>query len=283
ETRAYPLQILTWHEIVNDTVGGVPVSVSYCPLCNSAIAVDRRVGDRVLDFGVSGHLWNSSMVMWDRQTRSLWGHFTAEGLAGRLAGVELETYPVTIAAWSDFRDAHPDALVLSRDTGHTRPYGSNPYPGYDDVSKPPFAFDGEVDGRYAAKTRVLGVELDGRSAAIVRVRLRSESVVPFELDSSQLVAFWTAGTASGLDERTVAEGRDVGSAAVFVPVVAGRELTFAGDADSAIHDVQTGSTWSIFGTAVDGELAGAQLTAVPHVDTFWFAWAAFHPDTAVID
>ncbi|HKX70388.1 MAG TPA: DUF3179 domain-containing protein, partial [Acidimicrobiales bacterium] len=166
DARAYPLQVMTWHEIVNDTVDGVPVAVTYCPLCNTAVAYDRRLGDRVLDFGTSGMLYNSALVMYDRQTESLWSHFTAEGIVGHLAGQELEVYPVAVVAWADWREAHPDGLVLSRDTGHDRDYGSNPYPGYDDIDSPAFLFEGEVDGRLAAKERVIGIERDGDAVAV---------------------------------------------------------------------------------------------------------------------
>jgi len=160
DARAYPIQVMIWHEIVNDTVGDTPVSVTYCPLCNTAVAVDRRVGDRVLSFGTSGSLYQSALVMYDRQTESLWSHFTGQAIAGVLTGAELDSYPVATVAWSDWRDAHPDGLVLSRDTGHDRDYGRNPYPGYDDIDNPPFLFEGEVDARLAAKTRIVGVGLD---------------------------------------------------------------------------------------------------------------------------
>ncbi|NNE13139.1 MAG: DUF3179 domain-containing protein, partial [Ilumatobacter sp.] len=146
DARAYPVQIMTWHEIVNDTVGGTPVTVSYCPLCNSAVAYDRRLGDRILDFGTSGLLYNSALVMYDRQTQTLWSHFTGQGIIGELTGEELVTYPLATVAWSTWRDTNPDGLVLSRDTGFSRDYGRNPYPGYDRVDGVPFLFQGEVDG-----------------------------------------------------------------------------------------------------------------------------------------
>ena len=152
ESRAYPVQIMTWHEIVNDTVGGVPVAVTYCPLCNSALVYDRRLDDRVLEFGTSGLLLNSSLVMYDRQTETLWSHFTGAGIVGELTGEELETYAVATVAWQTWRDANPDGLVLSRDTGFDRSYGQNPYPGYDEVNGRPFLYEGEVDGRYTAMT-----------------------------------------------------------------------------------------------------------------------------------
>ena len=115
-TRAYPVQVMTWHEIVNDTVGEVPVAVTYCPLCNSGVAFCRQVGDRLLDFGTSGMLYADNLVMYDRQTESLWPQLTGQASVGVLTGTRLESLPVGVAGWDQFRRAHPDALVLSRDT-----------------------------------------------------------------------------------------------------------------------------------------------------------------------
>ena len=282
ESRAYPVQILIWHELVNDTLDGVPVTVSYCPLCNSAIAYDRRIDDRVLDFGTSGMLYNSALVMYDRQTESLWSHFTGQAIIGALTGTELEIFPMTTVSWAQWREANPDALVLSRETGHSRNYGVNPYPGYDDVGQSPFLFDGEVDGRLAAKQRVVGIERGGESVAIVTEHLAVEDVIEVDVGGSPVVVWSTEGTASALDRATVSDGRDVGATGAFQPVVDGQALTFTADGDGFVDD-QTGSRWNVFGEAVSGSLSGERLTKVEHVDTFWFAWAAFRPDTTIVD
>ncbi len=282
DARAYPVQVMTWHEIVNDTFGDDPVTVSYCPLCNSAIAYDREVGDRVLDFGTSGRLYNSSLVMYDRQTESLWSHFTGRAVIGELTGTELDTLPVATVSWDDFRTAHPDGLVLSRDTGFARDYGRNPYPGYDDVDVSPFLFDGEVDGRLAAQTRVVTVRGDDETVALPQDELAEERVVTAEVDGSEVVFLLEPGTASALDARTVAGGRDVGAVGVFRPEVDGRTLTFRPGDDGGFVDDQTGSTWNVLGGATSGPLAGSSLTPVEHLDTFWFAIAAFEPDTRIV-
>ncbi|MDJ0768240.1 MAG: DUF3179 domain-containing protein [Ilumatobacter sp.] len=281
DARAYPVQILTWHEIVNDTVGGVPVSVTYCPLCNSAVAYDRRLGDQILDFGTSGLLWNSALVMYDRQTETLWSHFTGEGIIGELTGQALDDFPLATVAWSTWRDANPDGLVLSRETGFSRQYGANPYPGYDNVDGVPFLFEGEVDGRYTALTRIVGVERDGEALGIPLIDLQAQQVVAAEFDGSPLVAWWTDGVASALDTSAISQGQDVGATGVFVPVVDGTELTFTPNGDGFVDD-QTGSTWNVLGDAVDGPLTGSELEALSHVDTFWFAWSTFRPDTVVV-
>jgi hypothetical protein len=281
ESRAYPVQVLIWHEIVNDTIDGTPVTVTYCPLCNSAIAYDRRLDDRVLDFGTSGLLYNSALVMYDRQTETLWSHFTGEAAIGHLTGAVLDVLPMSTVSWEDWREANPDGLVLSRDTGFDRSYGRNPYPGYDDVTSSPFLFDGEVDGRLAAKERILGIERDGDAAAVQLDSLREDGVEELDLGSEKLVAWVLDGTASALDAGTVSGGRDVGATGVFSRIVDGEELRFSADGDGFVDD-RTGSNWNVLGRATDGPLAGTQLEAVPHVDTFWFAWAAFRPDTIVV-
>lgn len=281
EARAYPLQILVWHEIVNDTVAGIPVAVTYCPLCNSAFAYDRRHEGRVLEFGVSGALWHSSLVMFDRQTFSLWSHFTGQGLLGVFASDQLEQFPVSLASWSQFKTARPDGIVLSRDTGFTKDYGRNPYPGYDDVGSPPFLFEGEVDGRYAAKTRLVGLDLPAGPQAVTNDRLEADRVVALTDGDRPLVVWWQPGTGSALDADTVADGKDVGTTGAFEAVLDGQTLTFE-PVDGAFRDHETASTWNVFGTATAGPLTGRQLTAVPHVDTFWFAWAVFQPDTAIV-
>ena len=138
DARAYPLQILIWHEIVNDVVGGVPVSVTFCPLCNSAIVFDRRLNGVVYDFGTSGNLRNSDLIMWDRQTESWWQQFTGQAIVGELTGRTLTFLPASIISWGDFKAANPEGEVLSRDTGFRRTYGLNPYAGYDRANNPPF-------------------------------------------------------------------------------------------------------------------------------------------------
>lgn len=280
EARAYPMQIMMWHEIVNDTIAGSPVTVTYCPLCNTAVAYDRRLGDRILDFGTSGGLYFSALVMYDRQTESLWSHFTAEGLAGVLAGRSLDTYPAQIVSWEAWRDAHPDGLVLSRDTGHSRAYGDNPYDGYDDIDEPPFLFDEEVDGRLAGKERIVAFGQDEDPVAVRLDEVADSGVYETDLDGDPVVVLHIPGTASGLEAGNVAGGRDVGAVGVFRPVVDGEKLSFSRDGDGFV-DEETGSRWDIFGLAASGPLEGTQLEQIEHVDTFWFAWAAYSPDTRI--
>ena len=282
DSRAYPIEIMTWHEIVNDTVDNTPVTVSYCPLCNSAIAYDRRLGNRILGFGTSGKLYQSALVMYDRQTESLWSHFTAQAVAGVLTGAQLQTIPVALVSWRDWRHAHPRGLVLSRDTGFDRPYGRNPYPGYDDVNTPPFLYSGKVDGRFAAKERVTGVRNGDDAIAILNRDLKRHPAIETSVGGRDVVVWRKPGTASALDDSDLPNGRDVGAIGAFEPVVDGQHLTFEATKDG-FRDHETGSSWDVLGRATSGALGGRQLTPVEHVDTFWFAWAAFQPNTRVVD
>jgi len=280
EVRAYPIQIMTWHEIVNDTIGGIPVTVSYCPLCNSALAYDRRVGDRIFDFGTSGSLFNSSLVMYDRQSESLWTHFEGKAVVGALTGERLTTLPISTTSWQQFRDANPDALVLSRDTGFNRAYGRNPYPGYDDVTTSPFLFDGVVDGRLAAKARVLVVRSDdGPAVALPLDTLFEQLVMPFTAQGRQVVALLERGNSSALDGRDLAGGYDQGSTGVFIDELNGESLDLVAT-DDGFLDNNSGITFNIFGIATDG--SDTRLEPVEHLDTFWFAIGSFDPDVQVI-
>jgi uncharacterized protein DUF3179 len=281
DSRAYPIQVVIWHEIVNDTVGGIPVAVTYCPLCDTAIAFDRRLGHRLLDFGTSGRLYRSDLVMYDRQTQSLWSQFIGAAIAGVLTGSQLSTLPVAIVSWADWRAAHGDGWVLSRDTGFQRDYGTNPYAGYDDVHSRPFLFQGEIDGRQPPKARLVGIH-DGETAvAVLLDDLRLHHAINTQLAGRPLVVWERDGTASPLDAAAIADGRDVGATAVFDSRVDGRVLHFT-SVNGIFHDLETQSTWSFVGVAVAGPLAGHSLIPVEHVDTFWFAWAAFLPHTRIV-
>ncbi len=281
EARAYPIQILTWHEIVNDTLGGVPVVVTFCPLCNTAIAFDRRLDDLVLDFGTTGRLRYSNLIMYDRQTETWWQQATGEGIAGQFAGHELTFLPANIIAWSDFRDTFPEADVLSRATGFSRQYGRNPYPGYDNINSSPFLFDGpRTPDQLPPMARVLAVELEGETVAYDYETLQAHQVVNDTVGDSPIVVLWQAGVASALDRSILADGRDVGTVVAFLRDLDGETLTFTLDGGSMV-DESTGTRWNIFGQGVEGAYAGQQLTPVVGVNHFWFSWAAFKPETRV--
>ncbi|MBI2153429.1 MAG: DUF3179 domain-containing protein [Candidatus Rokubacteria bacterium] len=270
EARAYPLQILTWHEIVNDTVGGRPVSVTYCPLCNSGIVFDRRLGGTTYDFGTSGMLYKSDLVMYDRQTHSLWSQMEGRAIVGDLAGSRLTMLPANTLAYGEWKRLYPGGKVLSKDTGHFRSYGRNPYPAYDERNSHPFLFFEKVDGRLPPKERVAGVLIGTRK------------VVADIVGGQPLVVFFRPGTLSALDHSAIAQSKEVGATAVFNPVVDGTTLTFEAT-DAGFKDRETKSLWSLLGRCYEGPLAGKVLRPIVHVDAFWFAWAAFQPKTDIYE
>ncbi|TVR86863.1 MAG: DUF3179 domain-containing protein [Trueperaceae bacterium] len=319
EARLYPLQILTWHEIANDTLGGVPVAVTFCPLCNSALAFDRRVpatqaqvdalrrdGHEVraapldaaaaatferqygraapelgidVTFGVSGLLYFSNMLMFDDTTFTLWSQLIGEGLVGDMTDELLIRYPAQIVGFAEARLAEPDALVLSQDTGFRRSYGQNPYVGYDEIGSPAFLFRGPSDGRLAPKERVITVD-GAESVAYPFDHLRDARVVHDVIAGDPVVAFWAPGTATALGAPSIAGAADIGAVGLFYATVDGQALRFEAEDDGFV-DAATGSVWDVTGRARSGPLEGTVLEAVPHDNTLWFAWAAFRPETDV--
>jgi hypothetical protein len=286
QAKAYPLRILVWHEIVNDRIGGVPVTVTYCPLCNTGIAFRRPViGGRLLDFGTSGKLYHSNLVMYDRQTNSLWPQALGRAVVGPLTGTTLQLVATQILSWEDWKVAYPDGLVLSERTGFARQYGTNPYAGYD-TSGFPFLYDGtNVDGRLPPLARVLGVVTNGALEAFPYSVLQGRAAggltaVNTDVGGEPIVVLWKSGTVSALDQTSIPDSRDVGAAAAFGRTLGGRTLTFR-VGSAGFVDEQTRSGWDINGRAISGPLAGKQLPRVIALDSFWFDWWAFHPTTEV--
>jgi len=280
ETKAYPIQILTWHEIVNDSIAGIPVSVTFCPLCNATIVFDRRVEGEVLDFGTTGRLRKSDLVMYDRQSESWWQQFTGQAIVGKKAGTVLERLPASIVAYEDFRDAYPDSQVLSRRTGHIRSYGNNPYRGYDTIDDQPFLFFDPVDKRLPPMERVLDVSVRNSHKLYPFSAFETEPVINDEVDGLPVVVFSRQGTLSALDGSVIADSRQVPSATAYDRRLDGKTMRFE-LREGHIVDSQSGTRWNLFGTAIDGPLAGSQLGPAPGSVHFAFAWLAFNPDSEI--
>ncbi len=274
--RAYPLQILIWHEIVNDEVGGVPVAVTFCPLCYAAVAFRRpTIAGQELSFGTTGNLRHSDMVMWDRQTESWWQQFEGLAIVGDLTGTKLERLPAAIVSWKNFKSSYPNADVLSRDTGIARAYGKNPYVGYDDISKKPFLYAGKVGKALAPMQHIVGIDRGTSARAYSVALLRSRRVIHDRLDKQDIVVLWQSGTSSALDKKIIADGSDAGAVGVFLPIIGGQKLTLVAKGESGFQDRETGTQWDILGRATAGPLQGKRMQAVPHHRVFWFAWSAF--------
>ncbi|TJW07622.1 MAG: DUF3179 domain-containing protein [Mesorhizobium sp.] len=206
DARAYPLRVMIWHEIVNDVVGGMPVLITYCPLCNTGIVFIRRLeDDRVLDFGTTGKLRNSDLVMYDRQTESWWQQFGGEAIVGDLVGHKLKMLPSRLESWTSFRERAPKGRVLVPNDPALRSYGTNPYVGYAQTTRP-FLFSGRLPHKVPAMMRVVAV---GKEAWTLPL-LRAKGMIV----SGDLTIRWRAGQVSALDAADITQGADVGNVIV---------------------------------------------------------------------
>lgn len=246
--------------------------ITYYPLCNSGIVFDRTVADAVLDFGTSGKLYRSDLVMYDRQSLSLWAQMEGRALVGVM--------PANTLAFAKWRAAHPDGKVLSRETGYHRSYGTNPYADYDEPTVGPFLYRGRLDPRRPPKERVVGVQIGDTARAYPWPIVEHAQVINDTLAGEPIVVLYQPGTLSALDQTQMEQSRDVGATAVFSRRLGDRVLTFEA-AGPSFRDRETGSLWDLFGVAEAGPRRRERLRVIPHVDAFWFAWAAFHPTTSI--
>ncbi|MGJ8527032.1 DUF3179 domain-containing protein [Maritalea sp.] len=232
--RAYPLRIMMWHEIVNDNVGGVPVAVTFCPLCNTSIVFDRRIDDEIVEFGTSGKLRNSDLIMYDRTSQTWWQQFDGAGLAGVHAGDKLKSYPSRLMSLDLFKETYPEGEILLPDNRRSSQLGRNPYAGYDS-SFNPFLFKGEMPEDINGMVRV--VLIQGEKPFAVSLPKLSEEE---NLTLNGIEFRWSAGQSSALDTSLISEGRDVGNIEVVNangdPVV--HEITFAFAARAFLPDLE---------------------------------------------
>lgn len=269
QAYAYPFKILNFHEIVNDDLGGIPVLISYCPLCRSGIVYDRRVSDMTLEFSNTSALYESDLVMVDRSTGSYWWQVAGEAIVGQLTGTRLEPLASSVATWEEWRSLHPDTRILSRDTGLSRPYELDPFASFSDqVDAGEFPFPvGEAarDNRLSPSTLVVGVAVDDEHRAYPVPLI--DGVANDVIAGAPVVVFVAAdGTTAG----------------AFSPLVDETTLQFSADGDGYVDDV-TASTWTSAGRAVSGELAGTRLRQIPSRTTFWFAYVAAFPDVEIFE
>lgn len=267
QAYAYPFKILNFHEIVNDTLDGLPVLISYCPLCRSAVVYDRRIDGEVLSFGNTSALYESDLVMVDRNTGSYWWQVPGKAIVGPLTGTQLTPLPSRVATWSDWTEDHPNTLVLSRDTGFDRNYSRDPFATYDQyLDSGQFAFPvGEAarDQRLPPSAVVVGVSFDGVTHAYPVEGVEE----PFNdiVSGNPVVVFPSAGGGS-----------------VYSAVVDGDVIEFE-LGEQGFVDRLTGSVWSADGRAVSGPLEGTSLEPIPSRTTFWFAMVGAFPDLILVD
>ncbi len=279
--RAYPVRILVWHQIVNDRLGGRSIAVTYCPLGNSSLVFDRRVRGRELSFGTTGNLRRSNLVMWDRQTQTWWQQLTGEAIVGELTRERLRPVGAQTLSWAQFKRRFPDGDVLSSETGAVqRDYDRNPYLGDDEPASRPHLYRGPVDARLAPKERVVAL-LGARPPVVVPFsRLAREPAVEVRAGRVPAVVLYEQGVASAIDQDSVTESKDVGTAGAFDRRLGRRTLSFE-RRGAAFVDRETGSRWDITGRAVAGRLSGQQLRPLRHDEQFWFSLAAFLPQARI--
>ncbi len=284
--RAYPVAILAYHEIVNDVVGGVPVAVTFCPLCNSPVAYGRRLDGHTVRFGVTGQLAESNLIMFDRRTRTWWQQLSGRAIAGPLTGRRLRPLAASMVAFGPWRAAHPTASVMRPPARSPYRYGIDPYGWYDGGPRQPGVLvrAAPYDHRLPPKWRVIGVPRQGGRGPVAfalpagrgtfRVARKTAGSVP-------LVALFGYGERLPETGRTPPDARLGWSGSVFVASAAGHPVDLLATHHGFV-DRSTRSRFDLLGRAVSGPLAGAQLPAVPQAQAFWFAWSHFSPDTLVV-
>ena len=263
ETKAYPLFILVWHEIVNDEVGGVPVSVTYCPLCYTNQVFERIIDGKTVEFGTSGKLYNSNLLMYDRLTESYWSQALGEAVKGELTGYKLDLVPFDVITWGDWKQQHPDTLVLTTDTGHLRSYATDPYGNY--YTEPRIMFPVEHrDDRMHPKEIILGFHHDGIYKAYKQNDVEENVVINDSIGKDSILLV------SQFSENSRAFDRTLENEILEFSYVEGK-----------IIDTNTHSEWNYDGLSISGPLKGEQLERLSMSPGFWFEWMAFHPDTLV--
>ncbi|MEB8330208.1 DUF3179 domain-containing protein [Flavobacteriaceae bacterium KMM 6897] len=289
KSKAYPLNMLTMHEISNDSLGGIPILPTFCPLCNSSVVYDRRLthgGQRyVLEFEVSGMLRNSDMVMADKQTQTWWQQLTGFGLVGDLNGANLNVIPSMVISVKEYFERYPNGKILSPKTGTVAEerYGTNPYANYDSLSNKPWEsfFDpSKLDLRLPAMERVIDLEGENSYKIYPFSIIAKMGVINDNFDEKNIVIFHKKGTISVLDKNEISKSKSIGSATMFSSDLDGITLTFK-KVDEDFIDNETGSVWDITGRCIHGNLKGKELVPERYSNHFAFAWLAFHPESEI--
>lgn len=263
DAKAYPRRILVWHEIVNDVVGGVPVVVTYCPLCYTGAAFERVLDGEVIEFGVSGKLYNSDLVMYDRKTDSYWSQIMGRAIVGELAGQSLKRLPLDTLEWKNWKKLHPETKVLSTNTGFNRNYNVDPYSGYYGNDFVMFPLE-NLDQRLHPKTVVYGVAIEGEAKAYPADEVKKMGGVVNDIVGGTPIV--------------VLHHPEANTVKIYARTVLGEILELEA-ANGVLVDKSSGSRWSYDGEGLSEQYAGVQLTEVISPPNFWFAWAAFHPET----
>lgn len=289
--RAYPLKVLTYHEMANDRINTHEFLVTYCPLCNSGVVFNRKIQienkKEVAEFGVSGMLRKSGMVMWDNITESWWQQLTGEALVGTQTGNQLDFYPSQVISVEEFFQTYPEGEILSnvmeQSLGDST-YAINPYKNYDDISTQTTRFiDWELDKRIPVMERILDVTPDGKKHKIYPFSiLQKRKVINDTFGEMQVVVFYSSGALSVLSNTDISQAKDIGMATAFSPIIDGKTHTFKAF-ENNFMDTETQSIWTITGECIDGPLKGKQLFKLVHGNHFAFAFLTFYPESEIYE
>lgn len=289
EAKAYPLNMLTMHEMSNDSCGSVPILPTFCSLCNSSVVFDRRLKhngkDYLLEFEVSGMLRHSDMVMVDKQTETWWQQLMGEGMVGELAGAELDIVSSMVLSVEEFFNRYPNGKIMSHHTGGEveKMYGHNPYVHYDSAGHKPYEkyFDAKtLDPRLQAMERIIAIKGGDHYKIYPFTAITEEVVINDAFDHKKIVIFFETGTVSVLDEDDISKSKVIGTATVFESKIDGKELTFK-SVDGQFVDNQTKSIWNITGQCTKGLMKGKELYPANHTNHFAFAWLSFNPESLI--
>lgn len=263
EVKAYPLFILVWHEIINDNVGGIPVAVTYCPLCYTNQVFERIIDGEEVEFGTSGKLYNSNLLMYDRFTESYWSQALGMAVKGELTGYQLNLVPFDVITWGDWKTLHPDTLVLTTDTGYIRSYATDPYGNYYTEARIMFPVE-HSDDRINPKEIILGFNQDGIYKAYKQNDVELNIIINDSIGKTPVMLVSLFSQNSRAFERTLDD----------------QVLDFV-HMENKIIDTQTNSEWNYDGLSISGISKGKQLERMAIEPGFWFEWVAFHPETLV--
>lgn len=270
DVRAYPHIILDWHEIINDKVNGRAISITYCPLTGSGIGWNRRLTAGKTTFGVSGLLYNNNLIPYDRATESHWSQMKLQGVEGQLAGKKADLYRVVETEWGTWKENFPSTKVMTTNTGYDRPYGNYPYGGYKENHQSIYFPVTHSDSRMKAKVRVLGLLTAGKAVAFRIADFPPTLTVLNETyNGSPYVIIGNSRENFAVAYKRLAED---GTVLHFQPEY---------DQGSIVMKDSSGTKWNLLGRAVSGPLAGEELPVTRSYIAYWFAWAAFNPDTRI--
>ncbi|NOR87094.1 MAG: DUF3179 domain-containing protein [Bacteroidales bacterium] len=284
---AFPINMLSYHEIVNDSIAGIPFTVAYCPLCNTAYIFDSRINhnnkEYTLKFGTSGMLRMSNLVMWDEQTETWWQHIDGEGLVGEMAGEKLKILPAKIISLNNYMEFYPQGKVMFpiEDTTYKTHYEINNYVHYDSIgSEKPFLFFNQVDPRLPAMEYIISIESDQIIKSFPLSTLQTEKVINNQVGSKDIVLFYHADMISNLDTKDISKGKQIGSGTVYSTIIENEKLHFEA-INGRFKDTKTNSVWNFAGECVEGPYKGKKLTPIAYGLDFAFAWLAFHPESII--